>query len=63
MKSKNGHNWSYHHDANVLCGGFTSFIKTECPDLDIHIGNLISYDTWYHKGEESAIIEANQKSF
>lgn len=61
MKAKSGHNWSCHHDANVLCGGFASFIKTERPDLDIHKGNLISYETWYHKGEEAAIIEANQK--
>lgn len=59
MKRKSGHNWACHSNENVLCGGFAKFIKDECPDLDIHTGNLISYETWYHQGEEAAIEKGN----
>lgn len=61
MKETTGHNWSCHGDASVLCGGYVKYIKTYRWDLDITKGGLISYETWYHEGEEAAISEANGK--
>lgn len=60
MKEKSGHNWACHDNKNVLCGGFANYVKTQRPDLDIHKGNLISYEVWYHQGEEGAIKEATE---
>lgn len=62
IKEKSGHNWECHSDKKVLCGGYARFIQEYRPDLSVKTGNLISFDTWYHNGEETAIQEADAKS-
>ncbi|MGG3667164.1 hypothetical protein ABES74_09425 [Bacillus subtilis] len=61
MKEKSGHNWACHSDETVLCGGFAKYIKRNRPDLNINEGQLISYETWGHEGEDKAIQEANTR--
>ncbi|MCY8256943.1 hypothetical protein MOB73_02235 [Bacillus spizizenii] len=61
MKEKSGHNWACHSDETVLCGGFAKYIKRNRPDLKINEGQLLSYETWCHEGEEKAIQEANTR--
>jgi hypothetical protein len=60
MKKESGQNWSCHSDATVLCGGFAMRVKESHPELDIRVGGLISYEIWYHKGQDVAIEEARQ---
>jgi hypothetical protein len=62
MKKKSGHNWSCHGNESVMCGGFAQYVREYHPELDLSVGNLISYKTWYHEGEEAALIEASTKS-
>ncbi|MFP7486270.1 hypothetical protein SFC65_19090 [Priestia filamentosa] len=63
MKEKSGHNWACHGNETVLCQGFADHIKQYRSDLDINKGNLISYEIWYQKGEEEALLQvANTKS-
>ncbi|UNA01634.1 DNA polymerase [Bacillus phage vB_BcgM] len=61
MKEDTGHNWACHYDDTVMCGGFITEVKRRRQDLDLTKGGLISYDTWYHKGQEEAIREAEEK--
>lgn len=61
MKEKSGHNWACHSDETVLCGGFAKYIKRNRPDLNLNEGQLISYETWCHEGEEKAIQQANSR--
>lgn len=65
MKRKSGHNWACHSNEVKICSGFVDFIK-EYPsgkysDIDTSTGGLISYETWYHEGEEAALKEADEK--
>jgi len=69
MKRKSGHNWSCHGNENRICQGFVEHVKfmnehgtvDKLMDIDTSKGNLISYETWYYKGEKEAIIEADNK--
>ncbi len=61
MKEKSGHNWACHSDESIVCSGLATYIKKSRPDLDIKVGNLISYETWYHKGEEKALDMAHER--
>lgn len=69
MKRKSGHNWSCHWNESSICKGFVNYVKEaqeknyidNLKDIDISKGNLISYNTWYYKGEEAAIKEANDR--
>lgn len=56
MKESSGHNWSCHHDGDILCGGFARHLIEERPDLDIEEGGLLLYEEWYKEGETAAII-------
>lgn len=64
MKRKSGHNWSCHSNDKKICSGFVEFVKeypnNKYSDIDTSVGGLISYETWYHEGEEEAIRKANQ---
>lgn len=64
MKRKSDHNWACHSNEKVICSGFVEFVK-EYPsykyaDLDMGVGGLISYESWYQEGEEEAIRKANE---
>lgn len=59
MKRDTGHNWACHDDASKVCAGLCHEARDH--QLDLSHGNLISYETWYQKGEEAAIEEANNK--
>lgn len=59
MKRESGHNWACHDDASRVCAGLCHDAKRH--NLDLSHGNLISYETWYLKGQEAAIEEANNK--
>lgn len=61
MKKKSGHNWACHDDETVVCGGLAKRLKDDFPSLSIKEGNLISYDTWYFKGEKEALEEADKR--
>ncbi|WP_211338216.1 hypothetical protein [Brevibacillus gelatini] len=62
MKKKSGHNWACHGNESVMCGGFVQYVREYHPELDLSVGNLISYKTWYYEGEEVALIEVSTKS-
>ncbi len=70
MKRKSGHNWACHSNEKRICQGFVEHVEwmqahawvDNMRDIDTSKGNLISYETWYSKGEEEAIREANYKS-
>ncbi|AZV43637.1 hypothetical protein BAOM_3028 [Peribacillus asahii] len=69
MKRKTGHNWACHSNEKKICKGFVDHVKwsqenafaDKLDDIDTSKGNLISYETWYYKGEEEAIKEADSK--
>ncbi|MED1125288.1 hypothetical protein [Bacillus atrophaeus] len=66
MKRKTGHNWGCHSNEKIKCHGFEAHVKEaqqkkymdDMSDIDLSKGGIISYETWYHKGEDSAIKEA-----
>jgi len=60
MKEKSGHNWACHGDETKMCGGYANWVKKHRPDLNLKVGNLISYDIWYREGEEEALRKASQ---
>ncbi len=59
MKRESGHNWACHGDETKICSGFANHVRENNPELDTTTGNLISYETWYHKGPEAAMSEAD----
>jgi len=65
MKRNTGHNWACHSNENSICMGFADHVKWEkenvgrWKEIDTSKGNLISYETWFHEGEEAAIKKAN----
>ncbi|GAA4878959.1 hypothetical protein GCM10023310_68820 [Paenibacillus vulneris] len=68
MKRKSGHNWACHENENKLCQGLKDHVQyhqeNNCVDrmrdIDLSRGGLISYETWFHEGEEEAIKKANK---
>lgn len=69
MKRKSGHNWACHSNEKTICNGFVehidwmkenSFQKEKYSDINTSVGGLISYETWYHEGEEAALEKANE---
>lgn len=70
MKRKSGHNWSCHSNEKKICRGFVTHVeeakkykwREDLSDIDTSKGNLISYETWCHKGEAEAIKEADNRN-
>lgn len=58
LKKKTNQNWTCHGDETVICGGYAKYLKENHPKLSIKEGGLISYETWYIKGEKMAVVEA-----
>lgn len=68
MKRESGHNWGCHGNEKKICQGFAKFVnesqkydfRDNLQDIDTSEGGLISYDTWYAKGREIAMAEAEE---
>lgn len=58
MKRESGHSWACHDDETRACRGLAEFCAENALDLDVAAGGLISYQTWYHRGEAAALEEA-----
>lgn len=72
MKRESGHNWGCHSADNVKCKGFKEHVEwmgkyepcnhlDRLTDIDTSVGGIISYEDWYHKGEEEAIKRAEER--
>lgn len=64
MKKRSGHNWSCHESKPgelKLCAGMAETVHEMQIPVDIKSGGLISYETWYHQGEDASIAEADRR--
>lgn len=64
MKRRSGHNWACHESkdgALKLCAGMAQTVHELDLPLDVKVGGLISYSTWFHQGEEAALAEASRQ--
>lgn len=64
MKKATGHNWACHESDPQklkLCAGQVQWVKEMDVPVEMKTGGLISYETWFHKGEAAALEEASRR--
>lgn len=68
MKRESGHNWSCHANDQIVCQGLKEEVtqaqekgwRDDLSDIDMSVGEIISYEVWNSEGQHVAIAKAGQ---